>query len=85
MAPAHPSPFERGRFPVWTSLSAGNLCYGFPCLHEGYVKVAEDSKVGDTTVDVWRQPTRAFLALDARGRRRPHPFTRRRRSFHYTK
>ncbi len=62
MAPAHPSPFERGRFPVWTSLSPGNLWYGFPYLHEGYVKVAEDSKVDDTTVDVSRPPTRAFLA-----------------------
>ena len=61
-APQDPSPFERGRFPVWTSLSPGNLWYGFPLLHEGYVKVAEDSKVDDTTVDVSRQPTRAFLA-----------------------
>ncbi len=34
MAPAHPSPFERGRFPVWTSLSPGNLWYGFPYLHD---------------------------------------------------
>ena len=60
-APRDPSPFERGRFPVWTNLSPGNLWYGFPYLHEGYVKVAEDSKVDDSTVDVSREPTREFL------------------------
>ena len=60
--PKHPAPFERGRFPVWSILSPGNLWYGFPYLHEGFVKVAEDSKVDDTTVDVSREPTPAFLA-----------------------
>ena len=60
--PKDPAPFERGRFPVWSILSPGNLWYGFPYLHEGFVKVAEDSKVADTTVDVSREPTPAFLA-----------------------
>ncbi len=59
--PKDPAPFERGRFPVWSILSPGNLWYGFPYLHEGFVKVAEDSKVDDTTVDVSREPTPAFL------------------------
>ena len=53
--------FERERFPVWSILSPSNLWYGFPLLHEGFVKVAEDSKVDDTTVDVEREPTEAFL------------------------
>ena len=61
-APRDPSPFERGRFPVWSVLSPGNLWYGFPYLHEGFVKVAEDSKVEDAAVDVSREPTAAFLA-----------------------
>ena len=59
--PKDPAPFERGRFPVWSILSPGNLWYGFPYLHEGLVKVAEDSKVDDTTVDVSREPTPEFL------------------------
>ena len=65
MAFFHPqdrAPFERGRFPVWSILSPGNLWYGFPYLHEGLVKVAEDSKVDDTSVDVSREPTPEFLA-----------------------
>ena len=53
--------FERERFPVWSIVSPGNLWYGFPLLHEGFVKVAEDNKVDDTTVDVEREPTEAFL------------------------
>ena len=60
--PKDPAPFERGRFPVWSILSPGNLWYGFPYLHEGLVKVAEDSKVDDTEVDVSREPTPEFLA-----------------------
>ena len=59
--PEDPAPFERGRFPVWSILSPGNLWYGFPWLHEGFVKVAEDSKVEDAAVDVPREPARAFL------------------------
>ena len=59
--PADPAPFRRGRFPVWSILSPGNLWYGFPYLHEGWVKVAEDSKVDDTRADVSREPTAAFL------------------------
>lgn len=61
-APEDPTPFERGRFPVWMIFSPGNLWYGFPHLHEGFVKVAEDSKWEDTTVDVPREPTSEFLA-----------------------
>ncbi len=61
-APKDPAPFERGRFPVWSILSPGNLWYGFPYLHEGFVKVAEDSKVEDTAVDIPREPTTEFLA-----------------------
>ena len=60
--PRDATPFRRDRFPVWSILSPGNLWYGFPYLHEGFVKVAEDSKVEDTTVDVPREPTAAFLA-----------------------
>ena len=60
--PVDPAPFERGRFPVWSIFSPGNLWYGFPRLHEGFVKVAEDSKVDDAAVDVSREPTPEFLA-----------------------
>ena len=60
-APRDPAPFERARFPVWTLRSPGDLWYGFPYLHEGFVKVAEDSKIDDAAVDVSRQPTREFL------------------------
>ncbi len=60
--PKDAAPFQRGRFPVWTLLSPGNLWYGFPYLHEGFVKVAEDSKVEDTAVDIPREPTTEFLA-----------------------
>ena len=59
--PQNVTSFERERFPVWSIQSPGNLWYGFPFLHEGFVKVAEDSKVDDTTVDVEREPTEAFL------------------------
>ena len=61
-APKDPAPFQRDRFPVWSVLSPGNLWYGFPYLHEGFVKVAEDSKAEDTAVDIPREPTAAFLA-----------------------
>ncbi len=61
-APEDPAPFERTRFPVWSILSPGNLWYGFPYLHEGFVKVAEDSKWDDASVDVPREPTPEFLA-----------------------
>ena len=60
-SPRDTAPFERGRFPVWTVLSPGNHWYGFPYLPEGYVKIAEDSKIDDTTVDVSRRPTQEFL------------------------
>ena len=60
-APRDPAPFERGRFPAWTLRSPGNLWYGFPYLHEGFVKVAEDSKVDDAAADVSREPTGQFL------------------------
>ena len=59
--PTDPAPFRRGRFPVWSILSPGNLWYGFPYLHEGWVKVAEDSKVEDTRANVSREPTAEFL------------------------
>ena len=61
-APEDPGPFERTRFPVWMIFSPGNLWYGFPHLHEGFVKVAEDSKWDDAEVDVSREPTDEFLA-----------------------
>ncbi len=60
-APHDPAPFERARFPVWTLRSPGDLWYGFPYLHEGFVKVAEDSKIDDAAVAVSRQPTGEFL------------------------
>ena len=59
--PKDPAPFARGRLPVWSILSPDELWYGFPFLHEGFVKVAEDSKLVDTTVDIERTPTDAFL------------------------
>ena len=61
-APEDPAPYTRERFPVWSILSPGNLWYGFPYLHEGFVKVAEDSKWEDTEVDVPREPNDEFLA-----------------------
>ena len=60
-APPDPAPFERGRFPAWAVHSPDNLWYGFPYLHEGFVKVAEDSKIDDAAVDVSREPTERFL------------------------
>ena len=59
--PKDVTPFERERFPVWSIQYPGDVWYGFPYLHEGYVKVAEDNKVVDTTVDVEREPTDQFL------------------------
>lgn len=61
-APEDPGPFGRTRFPVWMIFSPGNLWYGFPYLHEGFVKVAEDSKWDDADVDCPREPTDEFLA-----------------------
>ena len=60
-APKDVARFERERFPVWSIPSPGELWYGFPLLDEGFVKVAEDSKVDDSTVDVEREPTESFL------------------------
>ena len=71
-APEDPGPFERTRFPVWMIFSPGNLWYGFPYLHEGFVKVAEDSKWDDAEVDVSREPTDEFLAWALRVRCAAH-------------
>ena len=65
-APRDPAPFERARFPVWALRSPGNLWYGFPYLHEGFVKVAEDSKVDDATVEVSRERPGSFWTGRAR-------------------
>ncbi len=59
--PKDPTRFQRERFPVWSVQTHGNVWYGFPFLHEGFVKVAEDNKVIDATVEVDRAPTEAFL------------------------
>ncbi|AWT60337.1 MAG: hypothetical protein CMN58_06125 [Solibacterales bacterium] len=59
--PKDVSSFNREKFPVWSVHHPGNIWYGFPYLHEGYLKVAEDNKVVDTTVDVEREPTDEFL------------------------
>jgi len=59
--PQDRQPFERDRFPAWMFSEADALWYGFPFLHEGYVKIAEDSRIDETTVDVAREPTPAFL------------------------
>ena len=44
-APANPEMFAQKVFPVWAMLSSEAAWYGFPLLREGYVKIAEDSKV----------------------------------------
>lgn len=59
--PQNPALFDRAHFPVWSILSPGNSWYGFPYLHEGYVKIAEDSKLDTTIPDVEREPTVEFL------------------------
>ncbi len=61
LAPAEPETFAQKVFPVWTVLSPEEAWYGFPLLREGYVKIAEDSKVECTEPEAERQPSPSFL------------------------
>ena len=60
-APANPEMFAQKVFPVWTALSPQAAWYGFPLLREGYVKIAEDSKVERSEPEADRQPSPDFL------------------------
>ena len=59
--PAEPEAFAQKVFPVWTMLSSQAAWYGFPLLREGYVKIAEDSKVERAEPEADRQPSPDFL------------------------
>ena len=72
--------FRRDRFPVWSIVSPGEPWYGFPILHEGYVKLAEDRKVEDTTVEVERGTNRGVSGQCPRVCRRAHSRVERRRA-----
>ena len=56
-----PEAFDRTRFPVWSVTSQEEAWYGFPYLHEGYVKIADDLKLEEADPDVDREPTEEFL------------------------
>ena len=61
LVPANPEKFAQKVFPVWTALSPQAAWYGFPLLREGYVKIAEDSKVERVEPEADRQPSPSFL------------------------
>ncbi len=61
LAPAKPEEFAQKVFPVWTVLSPEAAWYGFPLLREGYVKIAEDSKVECAEPEADRQPSPGFF------------------------
>ena len=61
LVPAEPERFTQKVFPVWTALSSEAAWYGFPLLREGYVKIAEDSKVERAEPEADRQPSSGFL------------------------
>ena len=61
LAPVEPEKFAQKIFPVWTALSPEAAWYGFPLLSEGYVKIAEDSKVECAEPEADRQPSPGFL------------------------
>ena len=48
-------------FPCGRSLSPQAAWYGFPLLREGYVKIAEDSKVERAEPEADREPSPDFL------------------------
>ncbi|MDE2809855.1 MAG: FAD-dependent oxidoreductase, partial [Gemmatimonadota bacterium] len=61
LVPIEPEAFAQKVFPVWTMLSSQAAWYGFPLLREGYVKIAEDSKVERAEPEADRQPSPGFL------------------------
>ena len=61
LTPVEPEAFAQKVFPVWTALSPEAAWYGFPLLREGYVKIAEDSKVERVEPEADRQPSPDFL------------------------
>lgn len=61
LVPAEPEKFAQKVFPVWTALSSQAAWYGFPLLREGYVKIAEDSKVECAEPEADREPSPGFL------------------------
>ncbi|MYF91065.1 MAG: FAD-dependent oxidoreductase [Gemmatimonadetes bacterium] len=60
-APANPEKFAQKVFPVWAMLNSEAAWYGFPLLREGYVKIAEDSKVERAEPEADREPSPDFL------------------------
>ncbi|NKB67591.1 MAG: FAD-dependent oxidoreductase [Candidatus Latescibacteria bacterium] len=60
-APAEPQRFAAPDFPVWTALGPREAWYGFPLLQEGYVKIAEDSKLENAQPEADREPSSEFL------------------------
>ena len=61
LVPVEPEKFAQKVFPVWTALSSQAAWYGFPLLREGYVKIAEDSKVERAAPEADREPSPDFL------------------------
>ena len=61
LVPIDPEKFAQKVFPVWTALSSQAAWYGFPLLREGYVKIAEDSKVERAEPEADREPSPDFL------------------------
>ncbi len=61
LVPVEPEKFAQKVFPVWTMLSTQAAWYGFPLLREGYVKIAEDSKVERAAPEADREPSPDFL------------------------
>ena len=61
LVPVEPEKFVQKVFPVWTALSSEAAWYGFPLLREGYVKIAEDSKVERAEPEADREPSPDFL------------------------
>ncbi len=64
--PADPAPFIAHAFPVWSAPSASEDWYGFPFLHEGLVKIADDRKGPTVDPDTDREATPDFLATAQR-------------------
>ena len=61
LVPVEPEAFAQKVFPVWTMLSTQAAWYGFPLLREGYVKIAEDSKVERAEPEADLEPSPDFL------------------------
>ncbi len=64
--PSDPESFRREVTPIWSFDPYQDGWYGFPLLHEGFVKVAMEKRVHEVDADVERIATPAFLAEASR-------------------